>query len=207
MRAIQAAGRALHTVKPGATLHDVAQLMASEGLRAVVVEQDDGYPAGIVTERDLVVRGLARQLPPSTRVDAVMTPDPVTADAFGPRAVAYRILRDFGIRQVPLMDDSRVVAVLERDDLADEMTTELLAGWPACPQCQGHWLSSVTTVEEDTNFLCLLCRSCWHVQDGRLVRVDERTCPGCPDHNFCRVPAIDHGADMVRFPKPGESRR
>jgi hypothetical protein len=88
-----------------------------------------------------------------------------------------------------------VLAVLELDDLADEMATELLAGRPDCPQCQGHWLSPVTTSDEATNFLCLQCRSCWHLAGGSLVRVEERSCAGCPDRSFCRFPAIDHPAD------------
>jgi CBS domain-containing protein len=190
-RAIPAVRRPLYTVKVGATLADVAQLMASEGLRAVVVEEDDGSAAGIVSERDLVVRGLARRLPLSTTVDTVMTPEPVTAEAFGSLSTAYRILREFGVRQIPLLDQGRVVAVLELDDLTDEITSELLAGRSNCPQCH-NWLSPVTTSEEETNFLCLQCRGCWRLDGGTFVRVNTRTCAGCPDHNFCRFPAIDH---------------
>lgn len=192
MRAIEAALRPLHTVMAGATVEEVAQLMAVEGLRAVVVERDDGGAAGIVSERDLVVRALARRLPPSTAVDAVMTPDPVTAEATGPLSAAYHLLREFGVRQIPLVDQGRVVAVLGLEDLADEMAAELLADRPHCPQCRGDWLSPVTTVDDETNFLCLQCRNCWHLAGGELARVDERTCAGCPDRNFCRFPALDH---------------
>lgn len=111
MRAIEAARRPLHTVTAGATLEDVARLMAAEGLRAVVVQGDNGQAAGIVSERDLVVRVLARRLAPSTEVDAVMTPDPVTAEATGPVSAAYRLLREFGVRQIPLVHQGRVVAI------------------------------------------------------------------------------------------------
>ena len=202
MRAIEAARRPLYTVTAGATLEDVARLMAAEGLRAVVVERDDGGAAGIVSERDIVVRALARQLPSSTAVEAVMTPDPVTADATGPLSAAYRILREFGVRQVPLVDQGRVVAVLGLEDMADEKAAELLTGRPHCPQCQGSWLSPVTTADEETNFLCLRCRSCWHLAGGQLSRVDQHACAGCPDRHFCRFPAVGHGLDTRRFPSP-----
>jgi CBS domain-containing protein len=192
VQAIQAARRPLHTVKAGVTLDAVARLMASEGLRAVVVERDDGSAAGIVTERDLVVRGLARRLPQSTTVDAVMTPDPVTAEAFGPLSAAHRLLREFGVRQIPLVEGHKVVAVLRLEDLADEVASELLAGRPNCPRCQGDWLSPVTTSEEETNFLCLQCRSCWRLDGGTFAPVNTRACSGCPDRSFCRFPAIVH---------------
>ena len=195
MQAIQAARRPLHTVKAGATLDAVARLMATEGLRAVLVETDDGAAAGIVTERDLVVRGLARGLAQSSTVDTVMTPEPVTADALGPLSAAHRLLREFGVRQIPLVGGDKVVAVLRLEDLADEVTSDLLANRPNCPRCQGDWLSPVTTSEGETNFLCLGCRSCWRLDGGTLAPVDTRACPGCPDQNFCRFPAIDH-----RFP-------
>lgn len=192
MQAIRAARRPLHTVKADATLDTVARLMASEGLRAVVVKTDDGAAAGIVTERDLVVRGLARRLPQSATVDTVMTPDPVTAEALGPLSAAHRLLREFGVRQIPLVEGDKVVAVLRLEDLADEVASDLLANRPNCPQCHGDWLSPVTTSEGETNFLCLGCRNCWRLEGGTLAPVNNRACPGCADQSFCRFPAIVH---------------
>jgi hypothetical protein len=72
----------------------------------------------------------------------------------------------------------------------EPVAAELLAGRPSCPQCQGDWLSPVATAEDETNFLCLQCRSCWHLDGGALVRVNTGVCPGCPDKHFCRFPAM-----------------
>jgi CBS-domain-containing membrane protein len=168
--------------------------MADEGRRAVVVEGHDGLPVGIVSERDLVVRALAWQLAPDTPVDTVMTPDLVTAEASAPAAAVYRSLRQHAIRQIPLLENGKVVALLRLEDLDDEMATELLATRRRCPHCQGDWLRPVATAEA-TNFLCLQCHACWHLESGEFVRVDQHACPGCPDHNFCRVPLVDRGVD------------
>jgi CBS domain-containing protein len=198
MRAIEACRRPPLTVPAGTPLHEVARLLASEGLRAVVVTDREGGPAGIVTERDLVVRGLAWNLSFETPVEAVMTSELVTASPSVPTRSAYRLLRAHGIRQVPLVEAGRVVGIVDRDDLVDEARTEVLADLRSCPRCQGEWLRPVSTMEA-TNFLCLLCRSCWHLTDGVFVQVETRTCPGCAEHNFCRFPLIDYGVDMARL--------
>ena len=202
MQAIEAGRRPPPTVPAGTPLHEVARLLASEGLRAVVVTDREGGPAGIVTERDLVVRGMAWNLPSDTPVEAVMTPELVTAPPSVPARFAYRLLRTHRIRQLPLVEAGRVVGIVDRHDLIDEANTEVLADLRRCPRCQGEWLRPVSTIEA-TNFLCLLCRSCWHLTAGAFVQVEPRTCPGCTEHNFCRFPLIDYGVDTARLPSPG----
>jgi len=198
MRAIDAGRRAVTTVSQAASIAEVARLMAAEGLRAVIVTGDDGSPVGIVSERDLVVRALARCRPPETPVASVMTPDLVTAPAGAPTRFVYRLLQAHRIRQVPLIDRGRLVGTVSRDDLADEADAEVIAGVRGCPRCHGEALRPVST-EHDTNFLCSTCGTCWHLRGGVLVQVEQRTCPGCPEHNFCRFPLIDYGVDPARL--------
>lgn len=203
MRAFQAAHRPLRTVPAGSPLTDVAELMADESLRAVVVVDEDGLPVGIVTERDLVVRGLARGRRATAPVEVVMTPGVVTAEASAPARAVHRLLREHRIRQVPLMEGGRMVGMVERDDLVDEATAELVAGLRHCPHCDGEWLRPVET-RSSTNFVCLHCRSCWTISGGTFVAVETRTCPGCPEHNFCRQPLIDYGLDITRLPSASQ---
>lgn len=184
----------------GASLLEVARLMADEGWRAVVVADPDGAPAGIVTDRDIVVRALAWGLPPDSPVETVMTPEVVTAHSSAPGRFVYRLLRAHGIRQLPLVQDGRVVGLVSRDDLVDEASTEVIARLRHCPRCGGQWLRPVST-SDATNFLCVACRTCWHLRDGGFVKVETRLCPGCPEHNFCRFPLIDYGVDISRLPE------
>lgn len=201
MRAIDRAQRRPRTVPTGTPLRKVARLLATEGLRAVVVVDRDGQPVGIVTERDIVVRALAWNRSPEVPVEDVMTPELVTVGALAPARFVYRLLRARGIRQVPVVESGEVVGIVERDDLADEATAELLASVGPCPRCDGQWLRPVSTAET-TNFLCLCCRSCWHLEGGTFVRIEPRSCLGCPEHNFCRFPLIDYGLDTARLPSP-----
>lgn len=98
--------------------------MANEGIRALVIEED-GRPTGIVTDRDLVVRALARGLPVETPVESVMTRDPLTLEASTSLTTAYLALRERGVRQAPVVERGRVVGLLVLDDLEGELTAEL----------------------------------------------------------------------------------
>jgi len=91
------------TVLSGTSVADVSRLMADTGLRAIVITDNDGSPVGIVTERDLVVRALAWGLPAETPIDAVMTPDLVTAHPSAPARSIYHLLRARQIDQLPLV--------------------------------------------------------------------------------------------------------
>ena len=119
MRIIDVARGPLVVAGPDATLHDAASLMDIHHVDAVVVTHDD-RPIGIVTERDLVVRGLAHRLPDDSPLEAVMTPDPVTVDAAADPAAAYGLLLDRTLHRLPVVSDGRLVAILTLDDFAVE---------------------------------------------------------------------------------------
>ena len=124
MRAIDAARGPLIVVGPDASLAHAARLMAMHGVDGLVVTAG-GWPIGILTERDLVVRGLARSAPASTRVGTVMTPDPLTVEAVADAAEAYRLLRERSLHRLPVVAGGQVVAMLTLDDFAVEPPSEL----------------------------------------------------------------------------------
>lgn len=188
MRASVAARRTLAIVEPETTVADAARVMLSGDARAVVVAQE-GRVVGIVTGRDIVARVVSRELPLSTPVRTVMTPDPVTLPASASVSQAYATLREHGLRRLPVMDGGNVVALLELADLVRELTGDAFSAYRQCPHCGGEQLRVVTD-GESSKFLCLQCRNCWHIEQGGLVRVDPETCPGCPDRVFCRFPSV-----------------
>jgi hypothetical protein len=53
-----------------------------------------------------------------------------------------------------------------------------------CPTCGQHTFECVTDGEM-TNFLCLNCHMCWHVELGYVSHVDPQTCPGCHNYEDC----------------------
>src|SRR5690606_24996100 len=112
----------LVVLAPGASALEAAWAIENNNIGAVVVQQH-GEVVGIVTDRDLTVRVLGRELNPrETRLADVMTRDVVTLPPDGSRMEAIQLMRTHGIRRIPLVDASGGVAgVVTLDDLlADE---------------------------------------------------------------------------------------
>ena len=64
------------------------------------------------------------------------------------------------------------------------MSGVLVHGVVRCPGCGGLDLETVSDGDA-TNFLCLTCSSCWHVELGWMQRVDPRGCISCPHSAEC----------------------
>ncbi|MFF7236939.1 CBS domain-containing protein [Streptomyces collinus] len=103
-------------VAPSATLAEVTRLMADSAVGSVLVVEG-GALHGIVTDRDLAVRGLGGGLDAGARVDAVMSGRVVAVEAVEDLGAAYRTFRRTGVRRLPVLDAGRVVGMLTIDDL------------------------------------------------------------------------------------------
>lgn len=104
------------TAVPATPLRDVARLMDEYGVGAVVMTEN-GPPIGIVTDRDLVLRGLAGALDPASPVSGVMSTPVITVDVNDGAQEAYRIFRRCGVRRLPVLDERQVIGVLTVDDM------------------------------------------------------------------------------------------
>ncbi|ARP68634.1 histidine kinase [Streptomyces pluripotens] len=104
------------TVAPHVPLLQVTRRMAESGVGSVLVVEDETL-RGIVTDRDLAVRGLGGGLDPDTPVEAVMSAHVVTVDALDDVQAAYRTFRRVGVRRLPVLDGQLLVGVVTVDDL------------------------------------------------------------------------------------------
>jgi CBS domain-containing protein len=105
------------------TLSAAARTMASDDVGAVIVESGHQL-AGIVTDRDLVVRGLAQGLGPDSTVSDIVSEDLVTVGPGDPVEVAVQVMRDAAVRRVPVVDGSITVGIVSIGDLAVERDPE-----------------------------------------------------------------------------------
>ncbi|MFE3638300.1 cyclic nucleotide-binding/CBS domain-containing protein [Streptomyces sp. NPDC059168] len=103
-------------VAPDACLDEVVRRMTESAVGSVLVTED-GALRGIVTDRDLAVRGLGGGLGGTARADEVMSPGVVTVGATDDLQSAYRAFRRTGVRRLPVLEADRVVGVLTIDDL------------------------------------------------------------------------------------------
>ena len=107
------------TIEADATLVDAARLMR-DGNVGVLPVVENGRLRGIVTDRDLVVRGMAEGTVPSmTRVGECATWDIVCARENSSIEEAMEVMADSQIGRLPVVDvDNRVVGILTLSSLA-----------------------------------------------------------------------------------------
>jgi CBS domain-containing protein len=98
---------------PDATVSQAIALMTSRGEGCVFVEGPDHELIGVLTERDVTSRVAARgRDPEDTRLEQVMTPNPVTLRKDDPLAWALHRMGVDGHRHLPVLDDQRLIGFL-----------------------------------------------------------------------------------------------
>ena len=106
------------TVQPDATLGEVAVLMKQEDCGSIPVVED-GRLVGIVTDRDIVIRGIAAGSDPKTqRVSTVMSADPVTIRPDDDLADAEKVMADRQIRRLPVVENGKLVGIIVTAQIA-----------------------------------------------------------------------------------------
>jgi CBS domain-containing protein len=123
MRAIEAIRRHIVTIDASASVREAAQRMATAGVGALVVTDGD-RPVGIVTERDIVTRGVA-VAKCDCGIEAIMTTDLVTLDADADVRDAYRVFRERALRRLPLLRGGKLAGMLTAEDLIIDLNAEV----------------------------------------------------------------------------------
>lgn len=124
MRAIDAVRRSGVGIEPSRTIRDAAAVMEQAGVGALAILEGEQL-VGIVTDRDLVRRGLARGLPADARVDAVMSAPVVTIDADADLHEAFAMFRVHAIRRLALVRNGKFVGTITVDDLMIDLAGDL----------------------------------------------------------------------------------
>src|SRR5918995_863830 len=84
-----------------ASLVEAARLMRDHGIGDVIVVEGESAE-GIVTDRDLVIRGIAEGADPSTtRLGQVISPDLVAVAPDDPVERAIELMREKAVRRLP----------------------------------------------------------------------------------------------------------
>jgi CBS domain-containing protein len=112
--------RGVKTLRRDSSLREVAQLMKDEDCGVVPIVNDLGSLAGIVTDRDLVIRAFTGgKAPDQLRAGDVMTDD---VECVHPDEDIHSIIELMGkkqIRRIPVVDkDDRVLGIIAIGDIA-----------------------------------------------------------------------------------------
>ncbi|HEY6686934.1 MAG TPA: CBS domain-containing protein [Propionibacteriaceae bacterium] len=125
MRAINGVRRSGVAVEPHRPIRDAAMIMDQAGVGSLAVI-DDGRLVGIVTDRDLVRRGLARDLAPTAPVEKVMSTPVVTIGAEADLHSAFKLFRTHAVRRLAVVDFDDFVGMITVDDLLVDVAADLL---------------------------------------------------------------------------------
>lgn len=122
------------TLPASATLLDAAKRMRDDDIGDVIVLDGDRV-AGIVTDRDIVVRAMAEgRDPQSCTVRDVCSSDVATLSPDDTIKRAVDLMKQKAIRRIPICEDNEAVGIVSIGDLAIEANGEkALADISAAP--------------------------------------------------------------------------
>ncbi len=114
------------TVSPETTLLEVARLMHTRHVGSVVVVEDR-RPVGILTDRDIVVKVVAVEKDPKAiRAKEVMATPPALLNINYDSLDATQIMRDRGLRRLPVVDENRhLLGIITFDDVLGLLGREI----------------------------------------------------------------------------------
>ncbi|MDH3379515.1 MAG: DUF294 nucleotidyltransferase-like domain-containing protein [Gammaproteobacteria bacterium] len=114
--------RDLVAIPPTATVREAAELMTREGVSSLLVMAGKRLQ-GIVTDRDLRSRFLAKGMSGDCIVRDIMTTDPIRLDVNRLAYDALLTMARSGIHHLPLMDGETVVGMITDTDLVRRFST------------------------------------------------------------------------------------
>jgi CBS domain-containing protein len=109
-------------VDPDTPCSKLARIMKDTKIGSLIIEEN-GKPAGIVTERDLVHRLLAEGKDPTKCTASMVCSKPVVAVSIHADVdLAVDLMNDYKIRRIIVVNDNdKVVGILTTDDLAKQL--------------------------------------------------------------------------------------
>lgn len=137
---------AVETAAPDSSLQEIARMMKVEDVGSIPIVDGDEL-AGIITDRDIVVRCIAAGKDPSdTAAQDILSGDLQTVEPDADVQQAARIMAEHRIRRLPVCEDGNLVgmvsigdiAVKEGEDTAGEALEDISEGVKQSPGGPGR---------------------------------------------------------------------
>lgn len=106
------------TVTPQDNVYEVAVKMKENDTGFIPVVEGGDKLIGVITDRDLVIRGIAEKRPGSTAVDEVMTKGIKTASRDMSVDEAAELMAQQQIRRLPVCEGDRLIGIVSIGDMA-----------------------------------------------------------------------------------------
>lgn len=104
-------------------VYEVALKMKELNVGAIpIVDQDK--VVGMITDRDIVVRGVAEKHPGSTKVEEIMSNNLVTVSPDSSSKEAARLMAEHQIRRLPVVEEGKLIGIVSLGDFAIHELTD-----------------------------------------------------------------------------------
>ena len=98
-------------------VYQAAVLMKEQDIGFVPIV-NQGRLIGVITDRDIVIRGVAEKHPNSSLVADIMTEQLVSVDSTMTSEEAAEVMAAHQVRRLPVVDNGRLVGIVSLGDLA-----------------------------------------------------------------------------------------
>ena len=120
MKVSEVMTRDVQTVRPDQRVQDAASFMLSADAGSIPVADGDRL-IGMITDRDIAVRGIAKGYGPDTPVRELMTDDVICARADDDVEDIASKMSEAQVRRLPVIDDEeRLCGIVSLGDLSRE---------------------------------------------------------------------------------------
>ncbi|MFE7083594.1 CBS domain-containing protein [Priestia megaterium] len=106
---------------------EVATLMKNLDVGVIPICEDDKL-IGLITDRDLVVKGLANNFNANTQISEMITTDVITGTKYMSVEQAADIMSHHQIRRLPIVEEGKLIGMVSLGDLAVSNTSNKETG-------------------------------------------------------------------------------
>lgn len=155
----------------GTDVSSAVKKMVQKGISTIIVSRN-GIPVGIVTDRDLVVKVVARDINPAeiTLGDIMSTPM-VVVDENERLEVAARMMNRKKIRKLPVVSGDSIVGLLSENDIVKISPDLLFIAEEKSREYSGE--------KTENEFFAGICEICGHFSTRLVFYKNMYVCPRC----------------------------
>jgi CBS domain-containing protein len=97
-----------------ASINEAARTMEANSVTSILVrDSNNGSVTGIVTERDIIYRAVAKSLGMyKVNIGKIMSSPLITVDKLTPCIDAIKIMRENGLRRLPVLDKGNIIGIV-----------------------------------------------------------------------------------------------
>ena len=165
------------TIEENTPAHRAAELMEKHDYGCIIVANKEGKPLGIITERDLVVRILAKNVKPDTlKACEVMTSPLITIEPDTTISEAARRMSRLNIRRFGVIYRGQLIGLVSSKDVLGVMPEliEIIQERARIENDRAH-----EETEEEPAPLAGYCDHCGVWSDDLKERNGENLCEDC----------------------------